>query len=191
MIPSLQGIHWRPAIGDPTIMGWVTVAAYFLTAAASFFRAVDQRDGRNGKFWMALGLFLLILGVNKQFDLQSLCTDIGRVIARRQGWYGDRRAFQFIFVMILFVATMSIVFTTFVMLRASLRQLALPCAGVALLLGFIVIRAASFHHVDRVIRMELSGVRINWILELGGIGIILASALSGFFRRALTYLSRS
>jgi hypothetical protein len=44
------------------------------------------------------------------------------------------------------------------------------------LLTFIAIRAASFHHFDRFIGHEVGGVRMNWILELGGISLIAANA---------------
>ena len=39
-----------------------------------------------------------------------------------------------------------------------------------LLVSFVLIRAASFHHVDLLLRA--GPVRLNWVLELGGIGLI-------------------
>jgi hypothetical protein len=43
-------------------------------------------------------------------------------------------------------------------------------------LGFVIIRAASFHHVDALLAARLGGMKWNWILELGGIAAVAAGA---------------
>jgi hypothetical protein len=40
------------------------------------------------------------------------------------------------------------------------------------LLSFVAIRAASFHHVDILLSAHLAGLKLNWILELGGIAFV-------------------
>ena len=55
------------------------------------------------------------LCINKQLDLQSLFTDIGRVIAWKQGWYQERREFQKWFV--LGVLATSLLATAFLVFR--------------------------------------------------------------------------
>ena len=75
--------RWRPGIGDPTFLGWVTVAAYF-AAALACGRAwrLDRRARLAGDrsssptFWLILSLLLAFLGINKQLDLQSLLTHL-------------------------------------------------------------------------------------------------------------------
>ena len=42
---------------------------------------------------------------------------------------------------------------------------------------FILIRAASFHHVDRMLGEQVMCLKMNWILELGGISLILLGAV--------------
>ena len=37
--------------------------------------------------WLGVGLLMSFLCINKQLDLQSLFTDLGRVLATRGGWY--------------------------------------------------------------------------------------------------------
>ena len=56
------------------------------------------------------------------------------------------------------------------------RRCRLALLGAAFLGCFIVIRAVSFHHVDQLLGLEYSGLRVNWILELGGIGCIALAA---------------
>jgi hypothetical protein len=45
--------------------------------------------------------------------------------------------------------------------------------GTSMVLGFVLIRAASFHHVDQFIGQRILGLRWNWILEMSGISLVL------------------
>jgi hypothetical protein len=42
-----------------------------------------------------------------------------------------------------------------------------------MVLGFVLIRAASFHHVDQFIGQTILGLRWNWVLEMSGISLVL------------------
>src|SRR5206468_5940745 len=55
--------------------------------------------------------------------------------------------------------------------------------GLAILLLFVLVRATSFHKVDVFINLHLAGVRANHALEIGGISIVTAFALSAVRRR--------
>jgi hypothetical protein len=50
------------------------------------------------------------------------------------------------------------------------------------LLGFVVLRASSQHHVDLVIRASLWGLRGNWIIEIGAILVVLSGACWRFYQ---------
>ncbi|OQK17041.1 hypothetical protein AU255_03850 [Methyloprofundus sedimenti] len=87
-------INWQPQIGDPTAMGWITVALYFFMALVAFKVIVSvpvlfsaETAVKQKWFWSLVTLILLILGINKQLDLQSLFTAIGKYYAHRDGWY--------------------------------------------------------------------------------------------------------
>lgn len=62
------------------------------------------------------------------------------------------------------------------------RWAGLALVGLVVLLTFVAIRAASFHYVDALIGKRYIGVRVNHLLELGGISIIAVAALGA--RRA-------
>jgi hypothetical protein len=49
--------------------------------------------------------------------------------------------------------------------------------GIVFLLMFILIRASSFHNMDSLIGYSLLGFKINWILELSGIGLIFINGI--------------
>ncbi len=160
-------------------MGWLTVAAYaaaavmcFVAARRRLMPADSEKNRRRRRLWLGVAVFMLLLCINKQFDLQSLVTDVGRVLADRGGWYDSRRIVQRWFV--LGVAAVGVM--TFVILvwkiRSVLRESVWLLLGLTSLITFIVIRAASFHHVDVLLRQEILGLRLNWILELGGIALI-------------------
>jgi hypothetical protein len=119
-----------------------------------------------------LGLLMLILGVNKQIDMQTWVTEIGRDIAREQGWYEQRRDVQMWFVAA--IAAAGTLALTFALART--RQLlprhVLAFIGVVVLGCFVLLRTSSFHDVSAFLRKDLLGIQANWVLELAGIGLI-------------------
>ena len=178
----LEHGRWVPGIGDPTIIGWVTVAVYFIVALicfkAVFLSNIHYRQNKPGSdksilvFWNFLAFILIFLGFNKQLDLQSLLTQIGRDIAVEQGWYKSRRTVQVIFVIsigLIGVATFTYLIRTYRNTNSSVK---IALTGCVILFSFIFIRASSFHHIDIFISMKLAGVRMNGALELGGLAII-------------------
>jgi hypothetical protein len=174
-----DGDVWRPGIGDPTVMGWITVVAYFAAALLCFRQAVAKPTSvsREKKvFWSTLTILLIFLGFNKQLDLQTLLTLTGRRIALAQGWYGKRRVIQLIFVLVIAIGGLLsvVVMGTFVRRHPELR---LALVGLVTLLVFVVVRAASFHHVDQVINLHVGGVKMNAVLELGAIALVSLGAL--------------
>jgi len=175
-------IQWRPGIGDPTVMGWLTTVCYFACAylCARAARdthaqpAVSRRD--SATFWVILTVLLVGLGVNKQFDLQSLLTEVGREIARSQGWYERRRHVQELFVVGIALAGIGLLVFFGVLIRKSLARQGLALLGMVFLACFVVIRASSFHHVDYMLHLQLAGVKLSLIVELGGIGLVMVTA---------------
>lgn len=181
-------IHWIPTIGDPTPMGWLTVLAYFATALlcwrAAQAPAPGDLAGREVHFWHAVAAAFVLLGINKQLDLQVLLTETARVMARAQGWFERRREFQFEFVIAIAVVALVAGAGLYRWLRHCHRMVRAAALGVTFTLAFVVLRASSFHHVDAMINARIAGLRGNWILELTGIGIVAAAALA--YRRTET-----
>src|SRR5215204_4654788 len=97
---ALDG-RWHVGIGDPTLIGWVTVAGYFLGASVAFlayrscrsegqrFDPARAREGGNQRllasFWLLACITLTALGINKQLDMQTLLTQAMRDVAHMQG----------------------------------------------------------------------------------------------------------
>lgn len=168
--------RWSPTIGDPTIMGWLTVAAYGL-AAASCFTASRVRV-RDRRFWFWLAVFLAFLCVNKQLDLQSALTATGRCISQLQGWYEYRHFVQVPFVIALIVTGVTTLIITAICMAPALFRVGIALMGFGLVLTFVAVRAIGLSHVDQLINLTLSGVRMNWVLELTGIVLILVNGVA-------------
>jgi hypothetical protein len=158
-------------------MGWIITLAY-LIATALCLGAARSAGGKEVRFWKAAGLCLLLLGLNKQLDLQTLLTDQARQWARAGGWYQDRRTYQAIFILLIALLGICGMWKLVAAFRSSGRALKGAILGLSLTLLFVLIRAASFHHVDEVLRFELLGARAHWLLETLGIAIIAFSAFA-------------
>lgn len=177
---------WLPGIGDPTAGGWITVAAYF-AAAWLCWRLVSKPQPERmpihrplptseQRFWWLLFGAMVFLGINKQLDLQTAFTEMGRAVARSGGWYEQRHQVQQVFIVAVAAVGMAVLGVLGWVSWPLTRARALALGGLVFLAGFIVIRAASFHHVDLLIHSSMLGLRWNWIVELSGIGLVAAGA---------------
>lgn len=183
----LAQYRWRPSIGDPSVVGWLTVAAYAVAAWLALsvaFQTVpgDAVNRARRRLWLGVAGLMAFLCLNKQLDLQTLVTDIGRFIATDQGWYEQRGGVQKGFV--LAVVTVSVFASVWFAwrFRAFWTRNKLLIFGLELLLTFIVVRAISFHHFDIINQSRFFGFRLNSVLELGGIALVSLAAVNA--RRA-------
>ncbi len=151
-------------------------AAFLAFRAAGHARASGATEAEV-RLWQLLTVGLVLLGINKQLDLQSALTELGRYLAHQQGWYEARRVVQFAFILVVLGVAMIVAVP---LLLASLRMpgpTRLAVCGALFLGAFVVVRAASFHHVDELIGTAIMGLRWNWALEMGGLLVILAGAV--------------
>ncbi len=169
--------RWSPVIGDPSPMGWVTVAAYGITAILCF-RAARNPDSQAVRFfWLALSLLLIALMINKQLDLQSALTASARCLSQMQGWYDDRRSVQIGFILVILFGGVWIALLSLWFLRKHLGQIGLALLGFIFLICFVLIRAAGFHNFDALLKADILFIRVNWIFELSGIALIALNAM--------------
>lgn len=177
-------IGWQPTIGDPSFMGWFTVFAYFITCivSAKVYVAGDytfrRKRQRQKQLWLAIAIIMLLLCINKQLDLQSLFTQIARVVFHELGLYEDRRHYQALFILgILFTGVSLIAWLIYAYYQVIKNHL-LALIGLAFLIIFVLIRATSFHHMDQLIGTSILGVKLNWVFELTGIVFIFINGIT-------------
>ena len=172
--------------GDPTLLGWLTVAFYLGAAAGCLATALFARrifkDGQarvHQLIWLGLAAFLVFLGINKQLDLQSWFTAVVKAIAWEQGWYEAGQRAQ-----VLFLAGFGLVGVTAVailgwLVRRSWRHYAFVFLGLLVILRFIAVRMATFYAIPLPELSQFTGgFRINGALELIGTAVITLTALN-------------
>lgn len=176
--------RWHPGIGDPSVYGWITVGAYLIACALCFlaWRRTQHLGLTRGRwrlrlFWIVLSIAMLLLAINKQLDLQSLITQVGKDLAQEQGWYKQRRAVQKQFVLAVAVTGVLSVIVTALMLWGHWRRAAIALVGITVTICFVIIRAASFHRFDQLITQKIAGIHLNVLLELTGITLVSLGAL--------------
>ena len=164
---------------DQGPFAWFVVAGY-LIAALLALRARSAAVARERGFWLTAAVALLLLGINKQLDLQTALTNIARAAARSEGWYGWRRDVQGLFLLLMALGTITVAVVLWRWLREAANSTRLAAIGLVVLLAFIFLRAASFHHIDYWVTFPIAGMRSGWWLELLGIAVIgSAAALRG------------
>jgi hypothetical protein len=190
LLQTVPDGRWRPGIGDPSWAGWLTVAAYALAACLAWlaYRSCRSEADRLERahapaaenerllawFWQIALVMLSVLAINKQLDLQSLFTQVLRDEAHAQGWYADRRQYQFAFVVAIASAGVMSVGVMAWVWRRVLDRVWIAALGLGWMTSFVVIRAASFHHVETFLRGFTDAGNVTF--ELSGIVMVAAGA---------------
>lgn len=179
--------EWQSSIAHADMADWVTVAAYLLAAifcAQAARHAWIRREMRDRIFWNITAILLIFLGVNELLDLQTLLTTLGRAHAKANGWYGDHRRIQYFFVIGLSVTAVLVGIAAVLLIRRTHPAMRLALAGLVFIGVFVILRAASFHHLDDI--LGSGAPEFNWgsIQEMTGILIVgMAAALYVTMRR--------
>jgi hypothetical protein len=166
--------HW--ASQDAGTLPWVAVAGYLVGALLCGWQATRSKAGAERLFWILASIAMLALGLNKQLDLQTQLTAIGRQWARDGGWYYQRREFQAAFIVTgALVGTLGLL-GLFWLIRGLRLGVWVTLIGLAMLALFIMVRAASFHHIDIFMRRPVIGLKLHTVLELAGILVVIIGA---------------
>ena len=162
---NIASIAWSPGIGDPTWIGWLITVAYFAAAWLCF--ASFRRD----RLWFVIGLAVVLLGFNKQLDLQTLLTQIGKQMANQEGWYDQRRQLQAVFGAVFVGLSAAGAVKIFFAARRQRWPLRLALVGTLVLIAFVMMRVATFD-----LDLPNIGDSINALVELAGIACVSGGA---------------
>lgn len=167
---------WTPQIGDPEMTGWATVLAYLICLALAVQVLRRRPAGAARGLWLAIAGLMAFLGLNKQLDLQTALTAAGRCMAHAQGWYDSRYLVQLAFIAGLILGVLLALFWATKSLRGQMRRNGLALLGLAVLCGFVLVRAVGFHHMDRLISMDFASIKFNFWFENAGLMLIAINA---------------
>jgi hypothetical protein len=172
--------NWRASIENADLADWITVATYLLAAilcGQAARRAAQLGAVRERTFWLITAIALVLLGINELLDLQTWLTVAARSHARAHDWYEHRRAVQYVFITALAgaagLAGAAMLWCT----RRTHFAVRLAQLGLTFIVAFVLLRAASFHHVDLILGRGPAGVTTGSMQEIAGIFIVAAAAL--------------
>lgn len=180
--PSLNKSDWiesklQPfgfSFGDHSFFGWMTVLLYFAASLLTGYKSkLTIRNKESCYFWLSLTALLVFLGLNKQLDLQSDLTDWLRTSAKAHGWYDQRRGVQLLFITVMGLAIPILLISLRLFLYHSWQRYKITWVGIVLLLIFVMVRAASFHHVDLIFYQTIGSIRYYQLLEMLAISLII------------------
>ena len=187
-ISASPGIDWHLHIGDPSCVGWLITFAYFAAFIQSLYylkkaKLYNEKSRLPALFWSATSGIMLLLGINKQLDLHNLLIDIGRIVAKEQGWYAIRQQYQLLFIIVLVAILLTLAVLAIAYLRPLIKRYFSAFCGLGLVSFFVIVRASSFQHMDKYMASRLINSEMNWIFELCGVSLIFMSALKSLSRK--------
>jgi hypothetical protein len=153
-----------------TIGSIVLASVYFVVAWITKKTSIGF-DRRERVLWTAIPIALALLGINKLFE--GALTNVGRMVAFDQGWYAHRRVFQiWLIASVLAICSIGAIVLLLSARQASLStRLALSATIMLLALGLM--RDVSLHQLDHLIGERIMGLKLNWLLDVGGLGLVL------------------
>jgi hypothetical protein len=176
-VPSLAELN----ANELRVVAYVAAAALcFLAVIAARGRGVSRRLMAA---WLLLGVLMFVLGLARVIDFGPWLTSVGRHQARIEGWYDDRREVQFWAVWGVAMATVVLAAALVSVLPRATRA-ALPSAVAATaIVGYVTLRAISFHDLDRLLYHEAyGGLLLNTLCELGLLAVFAASVAWALLR---------
>lgn len=188
---------WKPGFGDNDWLGWTITAAYFLVSllcVAAFrdevrsFRVV--RRLQRPAFWLILTALLVLLGINKQLDLQTWVQSTGDHLVQSEGLESHRLGLKVLSLLTLGLAGLGITLAMLLYIGRQWRLYLLAFVGLLYLGVFIVLRAASSISFLGEIN-EKYYESIHLLLELCGILMIGISAARAVYRETRRFKSRT
>lgn len=173
---------WHLQVGDPSIMGWSITFAYLVTTAICFWRAKRSTE-QHKFFWFLIGLFLILMGINKQLDLQTLFIQTAKHLSIEYGWYEHRHKVVLGFIAALLLWGAASQAWLYSVMEKLDRYEKLALFGLGILFVFIAARAAAFQHMDIFANSKMLAQRMYWAMEMSGIVCIAAAASFQEFAR--------
>ena len=176
--------RWVGEIGDPGWSAWGIVALY-LVAAALAVRAAATAPARDERiFWLISAGLLVVFAANKQLDLQTILTSLGRCASKAEGWHDRRWIVQLAVAVLLGAGALAAVAIAVLHLRPLLARTGIAAAGLILVGAYVVGRTVIINHVDRMAGLNLSTLRLTWALEVPGALLVMAGASVERIRQA-------
>jgi hypothetical protein len=169
---------WEQAMRQSSWYHAFIAAAYLGAAWLVFLNGYIARQARQAHLiWYLAAAAMFVLGVNTVLHGDVLVTHVLRALAKLQGWYGGRRALQYLMLGAAALAVLSAarwLRGRFAACDVSSEPVAF---GLLAVLMLFVVRAVSAHGTDAMLNLRLAGVSLGRLLEFAGVGLVVHGAL--------------
>ena len=169
--------QWQPGLHDPTVLGWITTAAYLAATVLCARLAVRGRRTPEAPLWFGLTALLLFLTINKQLDVQTWLRFAGRDGSQALGLYHHKERIRLGFMVLLALGLGTSAFLLRARLGSFFRKTFPAMAGLALIAVYIVVRGVNFTQLGALAPLELLPEAWQWLLEAAGLALVLLSLL--------------
>lgn len=173
LITGFDSTKWHLQANDNSLGGWIATGVY-VALILLCWREVLRRGhalGASGgalkrPFWIWLALGVTAIGINKQLDLQTLMGELGRYAAEAEGLMEYRRLLQAGFAAAAAIAAAITGGALWRSARHASHSERLVILGVLGVIGFVLLRIATFNHVDLLLPERMARHRPVLALEL-------------------------
>lgn len=162
---------WYERIGDGGLVAWVITAAYFLAGLPCLRAMLRSPEREQRGLWLLAGAALVLLGANKQLDLQVVLLEVAREMSLQQGWHGVRRTVQTASYILALALAIGAGWWLLRRLRHQGRELRAAYAGLAVVALYVFLRMAKFQHVVFPDTQKPEGPGWLAAIEMTGIAI--------------------
>jgi predicted RNA-binding Zn-ribbon protein involved in translation (DUF1610 family)/uncharacterized membrane protein YhaH (DUF805 family) len=132
--------------GDPTILGWLITLLYLVLSLQSYLKLKKQPSHvEDTRFWWVLLLFFLVLGINKQLDLQTDVLALLKHFASDAGLQSKKTFLKVSFVSLFACLLAIFLWMTKRSLTSSVKKHKVVWLGIVLLLLFVFARVVIFN----------------------------------------------
>ena len=172
--------RWAPGIGDPTLLGWCITLGYFATAALSLRTMQRQQKKQSKNFWAIVGILMLIMGFNKQLDLQTLIIQTGKDLSKACGIYDDKIKIQVAFILLFSICGFAATAGFFFLIGKQVLKFPFAIAGIILLVCYVIMRAGTMQQFEILPDRNIRQFQLNQLLEIVALGSICLGAIINF-----------
>lgn len=173
--------RWMGIWGDPVFVASISMLLYGL-AGLLLLRVARRTDTTDRRLWLVCAMLFFFQTLNVHLDLHALVPAVGHCVAQAQGWYENRGPVKLMGMAAIGAVTALVLVVTAVLWWRSIRANALLVAGVAIALGFTLIKGTAVNPIERVYNQTVGPFRWADLIEYGGILLASLAAL-GRLRR--------
>jgi len=172
---------WQQAVAHLSWSHGLMVGAYGVAAWLCLLNGQTEKEALGScAQWCAAAVLLGLLGANVVLQADVLATQTLRAWVRLQGWYGQRRVWQYLVLggvaLAVLLALRSRIWLSPEFRPCAQAKAGAVSAGLLALLLLLAVRMVSAHGTDAVLNVRLAGISMGRFFELAGLAWVIWGA---------------